>query len=124
MGYSIVNKLVHGDKVVGVTITLGGDYTCSVSVEKAKELGVEDIDIIQYMDYTNVDVIPIGTNKYALPEHKTSFFEDFADVPSDYFGDRRIYYGYLFEDRFIVPLDSESAINRMVLEKKGIYRDV
>lgn len=129
MEFEIVNKLVHtkpnGEKdVIGFGISLGRSYTCSVTVDKAKELGVRDISIAHLMDFDETEIIPISKTSYGVVTNNSGFFEEFADSPFDYFGDRKLYYGYFFEDRFIVNLDSDIAINRMISEAKGVYKDV
>lgn len=129
MEFEISNKLVFtsidGDKkLVGFGISLGGNYTCSVSKEKAIELGVRDVDIAHLMDFAEVDVVPIGKDHYGVVANNSGFFEDFANSPIDYFGDRKLYYGFYFEDRYVVQLDNEIALKRMINEAKGVYKDV
>lgn len=128
MDFKIRNKLVYtkgNEKVlVGFGITLGGSYTCSVTLDKAKELGVKDVSIAHLMDFDEIEVVPIGTKSYGVVSNNSGFFEEFADSPMDYFGDKKLYYGYYFEDRYIVNLDSTSALDRMILEAEGVYKDV
>lgn len=125
--FEILNKLVfkHNDEkvTVGYTISLGETYTCAVTESKAKELGVADIEIVQYMDFTEVEVVPISGNKYALVENNSGFFEDYKDIIKDYFGDKILYYGYYFQPQYIISLNNESALKRMILEAKNIYQD-
>ena len=125
--FEILNKLVftnNGKKVtVGYTISLGGNYICAVTEEKAKSLGVVDIEIVQYMDFTEVEVIPISGNKYAVIDNNSGFFEDYKDIARDYFGDKILYYGYYFKPQYIISLNNESALKRMMLEAKNIYQD-
>lgn len=128
MEFQIANKLVHtsadGEKtVVGYGVSMGGNYTCSVTLDKAIELGVKDIKIAHLFDLDEVEVVPIGRTKYGVVANNSGFFEDFAETPCDYFGDRKLYYGYYFEDRFMVSLDSDTAINRMIAEAQGNYAD-
>lgn len=125
--FEILNKLVfsnNDDKVtVGYTISLGGNYTCAVTEEKAKELGVADIEIVQYMSFDELEVVPIVGNKYALVENNSGFFEDYRESAKDYFGDKILYYGYYFKPQYIISLNNESALKRIVLESKNIYQD-
>ena len=128
MDFKIRNKLVYtrgNEKVlVGFGITLGGNYTCSVTLDKAKEVGVKDVSIAHLMDFDEIEVVPIGKKSYGVVSNNSGFFEEFADSPIDYFGDKKLYYGYYFEDRYIVNLDSTSALDRMILEAEGVYKDV
>lgn len=128
MDFKIRNKLVYtkgNEKVlVGFGITLGSNYTCSVTLDKAKELGVKDVSIAHLMDFDEIEVVPIGKKSYGVVSNNSGFFEEFADSPIDYFGDKKLYYGYYFEDRYIVNLDSTSALDRMILEAEGVYKDV
>lgn len=125
--FEILNKLVfsnNDEKVtVGYTISLGGNYTCAVTEEKAKELGVADIEIVQYMSFDELEVVPIVGNKYALVENNSGFFEDYRENVKDYFGDKILYYGYYFKPQYIISLNNESALKRIVLESKNIYQD-
>ena len=123
----ILNKLIfnnNDEKVtIGYTISLGGNYTCAVTEDKAKELGVADIEIVQYMSFNELEVVPISGNKYALVENNSGFFEDYKDSAKDYFGDKILYYGYYFKPQYIISLNNESALKRIVLESKNIYQD-
>lgn len=125
--FEILNKLIfnnNDEKVtVGYTISLGGNYTCAVTEERAKELGVADIEIVQYMSFNELEVIPIASNKYALVENNSGFFEDYRKSAKDYFGDKILYYGYYFKPQYIISLNNESALKRIVLESKNIYQD-
>ena len=125
--FEILNKLVfsnNDEKVtVGYTISLGGNYTCAVTEEKAKELGVADIEIVQYMSFNELEVVPIVGNKYALVENNSGFFEDYKDSSKDYFGDKILYYGYYFKPQYIISLNNESALKRLILEARNIYQD-
>lgn len=125
--FEILNKLVfsnNDEKVtVGYTISLGGNYTCAVTEEKAKELGVADIEIVQYMSFNELEVVPIACNKYALVENNSGFFEDYRESAKDYFGDKILYYGYYFKPQYIIALNNESALKRIILESKNIYQD-
>lgn len=125
--FEILNKLIfnnNDEKVtIGYTISLGGNYTCAVTEDKAKELGVADIEIVQYMSFNELEVVPISGNKYALVENNSGFFEDYKDSARDYFGDKILYYGYYFKPQYIISLNNESALKRIVLESKNIYQD-
>lgn len=125
--FEILNKLIfnnNDEKVtIGYTISLGGNYTCAVTEDKAKELGVADIEIVQYMSFNELEVVPISGNKYALVENNSGFFEDYKDSAKDYFGDKILYYGYYFKPQYIISLNNESALKRIVLESKNIYQD-
>ena len=125
--FEILNKLVFSNNdekaIVGYTISLGGNYTCAVTEEKAKELGVADIEIVQYMSFNELEVVPIVGNKYALVENNSGFFEDYKDSAKDYFSDKILYYGYYFKPQYIISLNNESALNRLILEARNIYQD-
>lgn len=125
--FEILNKLIfnnNDEKVtIGYTISLGGNYTCAVTEDKAKELGVADIEIVQYMSFNELEVVPISGNKYALVENNSGFFEDYKDSAKDYFGDKILYYGYYFKPQYIISLNNESALKRIILESKNIYQD-
>jgi hypothetical protein len=125
--FEILNKLVfsnNDEKVtVGYTISLGGNYTCAVTEEKAKELRVADIEVVKYMSFDELEVVPIVGNKYALVENNSGFFEDYRENAKDYFGDKILYYGYYFKPQYIISLNNESALKRIVLESKNIYQD-
>lgn len=100
---------------VGYVITCGNSYTVPVSVEKAKELGVEDIDIAHLMKMDSYEVISHNA-KYALLNHSVDYNEDLATVPIDRDKLGVYMYGYLFKNEDIIPLDSEPAIQRMLTE--------
>ena len=125
--FEILNKLLfnnNDEKVtLGYTISLGGNYTCAVTEDKAKELGVADIEIVQYMSFNELEVVPISGNKYALVENNSGFFEDYKDSAKDYFGDKILYYGYYFKPQYIISLNNESALKRIILESINIYQD-
>lgn len=111
------------DNVVGYVVSAGNTYSVSVTKEKAKELDVQDLDIIEYFDLPVDEVVQITRGSYALVENNSGFFEEFEDSKKDYFGDKTLYYGYYFEPKYIVSLDNDSAIRRMMLEDKKIYID-
>lgn len=123
MLYEIRSILRFNEDIVGYIVSLGGNYACSVSKEKAVELGVQDISLACYMDFLEVDVVPIGRVSYGVVANSSGFFEELSSEPFDYFGDRKVYYGYYFEDRFILKLDDELALQRMISEAKGVYTD-
>ena len=119
---NIVGRLVSvatGD-ILGYKIQGSTPYTAVMTVEKAKELGIEDASIAQYLECDNIEVVEIPNNRYALISNSSSFIEEFAEsYREDMFG-KEVYYGYIFEPMFICPIDSEEAIQRLLQIEKGL----
>lgn len=111
-------------KCVGV-VCINGATSVALSLEKAKELEVQDIDIIEYLsaDIEEVAVHPRRKNYFALLSNSTGFLEDFDDVAYDKIGDtfdllnlNEVIWGYLFRAVDFIELDNSIAIRRALAD--------
>lgn len=122
--YNVIRLLVDfrdESRVIGYIVSFGGKYSVGVSRQKAEELGIKDLDLMIYYDIPKESVVPIRGSKYAMVDRSMGYFEEFADVPVDEIGDKKVYYGHILDDMYIVPLDSEYALKRMKLESENKY---
>lgn len=123
--FNIVGKLVSvaTGELLGYKIQGSTDYTAVVSEAKAKEIGVDDINIVQYMDVDIIQVVEIPNNKYGLVSNATSFVEELFDAPKEEVFGKVAYYGYVFESNKVCPIDSDGAIQRLIQIEEGFYQD-
>lgn len=122
MKLEITDKLVSSldGKVLGFLVSAGGAYKVAITHDFGVAIGVSDMDIAEYLDVAETEVVPVRGDKYACVSRSLSFFEDYALTPVYALsGDKTLYYGHLFEARHIVSLNSQSAIDRMVREAEG-----
>lgn len=124
MALLITGKLVdiRTKETVGYKIITDKDesYSAVVSLDKLKELAVQDASIVQYMDFEEIEVILSRNNKYGVIDRSKGFSEELADIPyEEVFG--VAVYGYLFNENELCPIDNEFAINRLKhLDKGGV----
>ena len=117
-------------KCVGV-VCINGITSVSLSLEKAKELDVQDIDIIEYLgtDFEEVAVHPRKKGYYALLTNSIGTLDDFEDISYDRIGDvfdrlslKEVIYGYVFKSLDFVELDNEIALKRALSDAES-YSD-
>lgn len=107
MNLVLNNKLVDfkTKKVIGL---LYRDYDVDdfarylpFSLEKAKELKLQDSDIAEFMDVEEIEVVTRG-NKYALLSNSIGFVDLLEEVPYELTDTNVVIWGYLFEKYSIV----------------------
>lgn len=130
---NIQSKLIDikTDKCVGV-VCINGDTSVPLSLEKAKELGVEDIEIIDYLD-VNKEGVALNTRRkgfYALVSKALGFISDFEDIPYDSMGSldnifsrTETIWGYSFRHTDFMELDNEIAIRRALGNAEQAYKE-
>lgn len=121
MDVFVTDKLVSvvDGTIVGYLVSAGGQYKIAVTKGFGEMQGVNDIDIADFLDVPTVGVVPIYPSSYAVHDKNIGFMEDLRDTPSEVLGDTKVFYGWMFRDQHIVPLDSQAAYARMILEAKG-----
>lgn len=110
---------VHNEEVIGFLVSAGWQYKVAITKAFGVEHGIADIDIAQWFEIPELAVVPVGRSKYAMCDRSMGFIAELADVPVEDMGDTKAYYGYIFRDQHIVPLDSQAAFDRMIKEAKG-----
>lgn len=112
--YSIISKLQYNQNNIGVLVSSGGIYSCALTLDKAKEMNIEDINDLDYIDIDIKEVIPTRLG-YALVEKAIDYNDDYTEDPylDDY------YYGYKFRPNDIIPFNSDKALQRM--ENETLY---
>lgn len=121
MKVEAVAKLVRFDdeSVIGFLANAGGQYSVAITKQFGHEHDVMDIDIAEWFELPVRVVVPIGVSAFAMQDKSQGYLEEYSSSPVETLGDRKVYYGYLFDDRYIVPLNSEAAWNRMIKEAEG-----
>lgn len=121
MRVDVTDKLVSqsSGEVIGFLVSAGGQYKVAVTEAFGVAHAVADMDIAAWLEVPCLEVIPAGKKGYAIIDRSLGFMEEFADSPVEYLGDRKVYYGHLFNEQSIVPMDSEVAFDRMVKEAEG-----
>ena len=125
----IQSKLVDifNKKCVGV-ICINGATSVSLSIEKASELGVQDIEIIDYLDTQVEDVVvnPRRPNYFSKVDKAVGVLDDYKDVPYDRMGDicnklelKEVINGYVFNYIDFIELDNEIAIKRALVDSEA-----
>lgn len=125
----IQSKLVDifSKKCVGV-ICINEDTSVSLSLERAKELGVQDIKIIDYLDAQVEDVVvnPRRPNYFSKVDKSVVVLDDYKDVPYDRMGDicnklelKEVINGYVFNYIDFIELDNEIAIKRALINAEA-----
>lgn len=117
----VTDKLVsvRDEEVIGFLVSAGGQYKVAITKAFGAEHDVMDIDIAQWFDLPELEVVPCGRNQYAMKERSLGFIEELADTPVENMGGNKVLYGYMFCDQHIVPLDSQAAFDRMLREANG-----
>lgn len=118
----VTERLVNvtDGSILGFLVSAGGQYKVAVTQAFGKENGVEDMDIAEFLDVPTIEAVPAGPKQYAVVERNIGFMEDLQDTPSEIMGAMRVFWGYVFKDQHIVPLDSKVAFDRMIAEAKGL----
>lgn len=102
-------------EVIGYRVANSKGYMSAVSAEKAKELGVQDADILDLMDFPEEEVLVAPDGRYALIDKSEMFLADREDDPWGVAGDDKVVvYGHVLRESCFCPLDNEYAIARML----------
>lgn len=112
---SKVYRDVRTNKIIGVSYksyVLNEINEALFSIENAQKLGLQDIDIVEYLDVQCINVLkgkmdmlfPIETEKY--------FNEELADDGITVSFDGQIIHGHVFSKFSGIQMDNEQAIER------------
>ena len=117
----ITDKLVsvRDEEVIGFLVSAGGQYKVAITKAFGAEHDVPDIDIAQWFDLPELEVVPCGKSQYAMRDRSLGFMEELADTPVEDLGGTKVCYGFMFKDQHIVPMNSQAAFDRMIKEAKG-----
>ena len=111
---------IKTEKCIGV-ICINEDTSVPLSLEKARELDIEDMDMIEYLDVVeeNVVINPRRPNFYAYVDKASGFLDNYIDVPYERVGDisnvfdsSEVIWGYVFKYLDFIELDNSVAIDR------------
>lgn len=120
----VQRKLVNAvdNKCFGVVCSLEDGVTLAcLSINKAKELEVQDIDILEYLECEEeLAYLNPRRSGYYIPEtNSNGFLKDFADVSyermgevTDLFNMQEVLYGHIFNYKDFIEIDNEVCIKR------------
>ena len=122
----ITTKLIdkHSNECIGV-VCKNGNTSVALSLEKAKELGIQDIDIVQYLGMNDEYVFknPKRKNYIVYISSNIGELDNFSDVPYELLGDRvnlfdckEVIYGYIFNYMSFIELDNDIALQRALID--------
>ena len=126
----ISSKLIDfkSNECVGV-ICRNGVTSVPLSIDKAKELDVQDIDIIQYLntDINEVAVNPRRKNYVAFLSNSIGFLDNFDELNYEKMGDtlnkldtKEVIWGYVFKFIDFIELDNEIAIRKALSNEESL----
>lgn len=109
----------------GIICTSSKAEDCRVplSLDKARELNIQDIDIIEYLGVQEDEVVRHTrySDRYGRLENSISFIDSYEDVPYEKMGSvedvlnyQEVIWGYVFPYLNFIKLDSEEAIKRVL----------
>lgn len=111
---------------VGV-VCLNGCTSVALSLDKAKDLGIEDIEIIEFLDVPAEDVV-INTkrhNCFCKLDSSIGFLDNYEDIPYEMMGSitniidcKEVISGYVFNYLSFVELDNSEAIKRALSDSE------
>lgn len=124
----IQSKLINfkTNELVGV-VCINGSTSVALTVEKAKDLEVEDIDIIQYLGVDEVEVALSPKHKGFYSRLSSSLGEmpDYSDNPYERIGSlvqplecKEVIWGNIFNYNSFVELDNDIAITRALSDSE------
>lgn len=121
MNIEITDKLVSvvGGAVIGFLVSAGGQYKVAVTKAFGAEKEIPDIDIAQWLELPEMQVVPCGHKHYGVADRSLGYMDELSSTPIEELGDSKVYYGYMFRDQHLVPFDSEAAFERMIKEASG-----
>ena len=111
-------------KCIGV-LCINGNTSVSLSLEKAKELGVQDIDIIEYLgaNIEEVAVNPCRPSFYIKLSNSLGVLDDLLDLDYDRLGDfsdvlslNEVIYGHIFRYIDFIELDNKICIRKALMD--------
>lgn len=111
-------------KCIGV-VCINGSTSVSLSLEKAKELDVQDIDIIEYLgaDIEEVAVNPRRPSFYIKLSNSLGVLDDLLDLDYDRLGDfsdvlslNEVIYGHIFRYIDFIELDNKICIRKALMD--------
>lgn len=116
MSLSITGKLkdIQTDKVIGVKVVGSYLFEAALSLERAKEMKVPDIEYVQYLDCAEHEVCVSPTGKYAMLEKEAGYHAELKDEPFTNFMGMYSIWGHLFQPYDLLGLDDSYAIYRML----------
>lgn len=128
----IQKKLINGitNKCFGVICSLEDGVTMvCLSINKAIELNVQDIEILEYLD-CDFDIAfenKRRTGYFALGSNEKGYLNEYSDIPyerigdlSDIFNMKEIVYGHMFDYKDFLELDNDFAIKRALLDLEKV----
>lgn len=104
-------------------ICVNKDTSVALSLNKAKELGIEDIDLIEYLDVTEEEVAinPRRPEFYALVSSAVGVLDDYSEIPYEKMGSlinlldcKEVIWGTVFKCTSFIELDNEIAYKRAI----------
>lgn len=111
-------------KCIGV-LCINGGTSVSLSLEKAKELGVQDIDIIEYLG-ANIEEVAVNPRRpsfYIKLSNSLGVLDDLLDLDYDRLGDfsdllslNEVIYGYIFRYIDFIELDNKICIRKALMD--------
>lgn len=116
---SVLVDRVTGE-IIGYEITSDNETVVGVTFDKAKELGVLDIEDLQYLDLPIIEVVSTR-GRYALIDYADIYISSNSDIPYEKNEDDSVsIYGYVFQSYRLMSLDNQAAIDRLSVEKEDI----
>lgn len=88
-------------------------YHVALSMDRIKELNLDVLSYIDYLDIPNKKVL-VYRNKFVDINNVINLNDDFredSDLDFESYGTTASIWGYLFETRFLIELDSEYSLN-------------
>lgn len=124
----IQSKLINfkTNELIGV-ICINGATSVALTIEKAKDLEVEDIDIINYLGVDEIDVAisPAHKGFYARLSSSLGEMPDYSDNPYERIGSlvqplecKEVIWGNIFNYTSFVELDNDVAITRALSDSE------
>lgn len=106
-------------KVIGYEVTSNNGSVAGMTLDKAKEEGVCDVEDLEYMGLPEKEVVCWGS-KYAFCDLADSYNSFACDIPFEKCGDCVLIYGYYFQRYRLVEINNEVAIERLYKDKLEI----
>lgn len=126
----ISSKLIDfkSNECVGV-ICRNGVTSVPLTIDKAKELDVQDIDIIQYLN-TDINEVAVNSrrkNYVAFLSNSIGFLDNFDELNYEKMGDtlnkldtKEVIWGYVFKFIDFIELDNEIAIRKALFNEESL----
>lgn len=113
-------------EIIAYKIGCTNQYRAVVSLDKAKELNVQDYDIAEYLDMAVSEVFKIDETHYAVANNVVYQKEDWEEDMGNQFGVLRegsnyIVHGNVFYPQHICEVNNKLAIKRLIDTENGIH---